>query len=164
MARCNLLPPLLPIMSKTEYHREWKREKRKSTEFRLRAAEIQRKYYANDVNRKEKALRYRLKTRYGITLEQYQELFDLQEGRCALCNKHQSDLKGRLVVDHDHKSSEIRALLCAYCNLWVVGKLRKDTIQPIHEYLNREYTGWIVPPKKKKRKVRNGKRKRKSVR
>lgn len=141
-------------MSRREYHREWKRKKRKSLLFRLRAAEIQRKYYANDVNKKEKALVYRLKTRYGITLEQYQELFDKQEGRCALCSKHQSELKNRLAVDHCHKTQEIRSLLCQHCNLWVVGKLRKDTIQPIYEYLNREYTGWIVPKKNGRKKKR----------
>lgn len=146
------------MSTRTEYHREWKRKKRESEAFRLRAAEIQRKYYANDVNKKEKALVYRLKTRYGITPEQYKELFDLQEGRCAICNKHQSELKSRLVIDHCHKTKEIRALLCHYCNLWVVGKLRIDTIQPIYKYLNRKYTGWFVPERKKrgsKRRRRN---------
>lgn len=139
-------------MNKTEYHRNWKRIKRKDPEFRLKAASIQRKYYANDPNKKEKALVYRLKTRYGITKEQYTELLNKQEGRCALCGKHYSELKSRLVLDHDHSTKEIRALLCHYCNLWVVGKLRKDSIQKIYDYLNKEYTGWIIPKKKRKKK------------
>lgn len=136
------------------YNSEWKRKKRLDPDFRLRAAEIQRRYYANDVNKKEKSLVYRLKTRYGITPEQYQLLFNKQEGRCAICKKHQSEINGRLVLDHCHKTHEIRALLCRYCNLWIVGKLRKDTIQPIYDYLMGEYTGWLVPKHQRKRKKR----------
>jgi DNA-directed RNA polymerase subunit RPC12/RpoP len=141
--------------SRSEYHREWKRKKREDLSFRLKAAEIQRRYYANDLNKNEKAFVYRLKTRYGLTKEQYNELFEKQKGCCALCGKHQSELKMRLAVDHCHQTSEIRSLLCSYCNLRVIGRLRKDTIQRIYDYLNREYTGWIVPPKKKKKK-KNG--------
>jgi recombination endonuclease VII len=140
--------------SRRIYERNWKRNKRRDPAFRLRASAIQRKYYLNDPNKKEKALVYRLKSRYGITPVQYKELFDRQEGKCSICKKHQSELKHRLVLDHDHKSHEIRSLLCTYCNLWIVGKLRKDTIQPIYDYLMGEYTGWFVPIKKKKRKRR----------
>lgn len=139
-------------MTRTEYQREWKRKKREDPLFRQKASAIQSKYYTKDPLKKEKALVYRLKSRYGITPEQYQVLFDRQEGKCAICKKHQSELKGRLVLDHDHKSQEIRSLLCTYCNLWIVGKLRKDTIQPIYDYLMGAYTGWFVPPKIKKRK------------
>lgn len=139
---------------RTEYHCEWKRKKREDPAFRLRAAEIQRKYYANDNKKNEKAFVYRLKTRYGITKLQYDELFEKQNGCCALCGKPQSECKMRLSVDHCHLTSEIRSLLCSYCNLRVIGKLRKDTVQRIYEYLNREYTGWIVPPKKKRKKRR----------
>jgi DNA-directed RNA polymerase subunit RPC12/RpoP len=111
------------------------------------------------VNKKEKASVYRLKTRYGITPEQYQILFEKQEGKCAVCKRHQSDLKSKLVIDHDHKTSEIRSLLCAYCNLRVVGKLRKDTIQAVYDYLMSDYSGWFVP----KRKRKNVKRRKRTV-
>lgn len=137
-----------------EYQREWKRKKREEADFRLKAAEAQRRYYAKDLNKAEKHRLYRLRTRYGITQEQYDELFSKQEGRCAICKKHQSELKARLVLDHCHKTSEIRALLCHYCNLWVVGKLRKDTIQPIYDYLNSTYTGWFVPKRKRSKRKR----------
>ncbi len=141
-----------------EYEREWKRKKRLDPEFRLKAAVTQRKYYLNDINKAVKHRNYRLKTRYGITPEQYQELFDKQEGKCAVCKRHQDELKSKLVVDHCHSTKEIRALLCGYCNLRVVGKLRKDTIQAVYDYLNSEYTGWFVPVKRKKKK--NAKRRR----
>lgn len=92
-----------------------------------------------------------IKNKYGITADQYNELFNKQDGCCALCGKHQSELKMRLAIDHCHATAEIRSLLCQYCNLRVVGKLRKDTIQRIYDYLHKPYTGWFVPPKKKKR-------------
>ena len=57
-----------------------------------------------------------LKTKYGITLEDYNQLFNKQEGKCAICNRHQSELKRRLFVDHCHETNEIRGLLCHRCN------------------------------------------------
>ena len=56
-----------------------------------------------------------LKSRYGITLTQYNELFLKQNGVCAICKKACSTGK-RLAVDHDHKTRRIRGLLCRQCN------------------------------------------------
>jgi hypothetical protein len=50
---------------------------------------------------------------YGISLEQYQALATKQGGRCAICKTATK----RLVVDHDHKSNQVRGLLCAQCNV-----------------------------------------------
>lgn len=57
-----------------------------------------------------------LKTRFGITLETYELIFTLQGGRCAICRRHQKEFKKSLSVDHDHKSLEVRGLLCFHCN------------------------------------------------
>ena len=53
---------------------------------------------------------------YGITPDDYNQLFQQQNGCCAICGKHQSKLKRRLDVDHDHKSGKVRGLLCNPCN------------------------------------------------
>lgn len=50
------------------------------------------------------------------TLEQRQELFDKQEGRCAICSRHESEFNRRLAVDHCHATGAIRGLLCSPCN------------------------------------------------
>lgn len=55
--------------------------------------------------------------KYGMTREDWNGLFEKQNGKCAICLKHQSELKQRLVVDHEHKSGKVRALLCHACNL-----------------------------------------------
>ena len=41
----------------------------------------------------------------------------LQNGRCAICGKHQNKFKKALSVDHCHKKGIIRGLLCNSCNL-----------------------------------------------
>lgn len=67
------------------------------------------KFLGDKVNRN-------LKRKYGITSEDYNLLFENQKGRCAICGTHQKDLSKRLFVDHDHKTGEIRGLLCIKCN------------------------------------------------
>ena len=56
---------------------------------------------------------------YGITSEQYEEMLEAQDGRCALCGKR--SLKLRLAVDHDHTLDRlgfkvVNGLLCSRCN------------------------------------------------
>ena len=57
-----------------------------------------------------------LKRDYGINVVQYNLMFDAQSGCCAICKVHQSQLKKRLHVDHNHKTGKVRGLLCPRCN------------------------------------------------
>lgn len=63
-----------------------------------------------------------LKRTYGISIEEYQALFDKQDGLCAICGKPETAILKRsgqvknLAVDHCHESGKIRALLCSACN------------------------------------------------
>lgn len=66
-------------------------------------------------------LRRRRQQRYGLTPEQYEEMYDEQHGRCAICGERLAVL----CVDHDHATGAIRGLLCSPCNL-AVGFLRDD--------------------------------------
>lgn len=43
-------------------------------------------------------------------------MFTSQEGKCLGCDKHQSEFTRNLVVDHCHKTSKVRGLLCWQCN------------------------------------------------
>jgi hypothetical protein len=54
--------------------------------------------------------------RYGISPEQYQELWNKQEGKCKICGTKLPDGE-YLAIDHDKESGEIRGLLCRNCNL-----------------------------------------------
>jgi len=48
--------------------------------------------------------------------ELYNYLFNEQQGCCAICGKHQSELKKALGVDHNHITGQVRGLLCGICN------------------------------------------------
>jgi hypothetical protein len=64
---------------------------------------------------KEKASRYQLLHKFGLTQGQYDELLFKQGGGCAICGGPQTG-RGRFHVDHDHKTGEVRGLLCHGCN------------------------------------------------
>lgn len=65
-----------------------------------------------------------LKRRYGMTLEQYQVLFDAQEGCCAICGEHHTNVPhSQLMVDHCHETGKVRQLLCDLCNT-AIGKFK----------------------------------------
>ena len=48
---------------------------------------------------------------------EYDTLFVLQAGKCAICGKHNSDLKRNLAADHCHTTNKVRGLLCSTCNM-----------------------------------------------
>lgn len=76
---------------------------------------------------------YKLKTNYGISLEQYNLLFEKQNGKCAICGNSESAVHNftkqiqKLAVDHCHKTKKIRGLLCQDCNRGI-GKFHDDVI------------------------------------
>ena len=58
--------------------------------------------------------RHNLK-RHNLTLTDYDQMFDKQNGNCAICGL--PELTRRLAVDHNHKTGKVRALLCLRCNM-----------------------------------------------
>jgi len=62
-----------------------------------------------------------LRKRFGITLDQYNKMFEEQDGRCAICGKEETIIRHSddvsLAVDHDHKTGKIRKLVCHSCNV-----------------------------------------------
>ena len=64
--------------------------------------------------------RTRMKSRYGITVEQYEAMLAAQDGKCAICagadSKNPRSPDGHWSVDHDHETGEVRGLLCLRCN------------------------------------------------
>lgn len=63
--------------------------------------------------------------RYNLTAEQYDDLVEDQQGRCALCGRAEPGGKGSWHIDHDHSCCPgrtscgkcVRGLLCNGCNL-----------------------------------------------
>jgi Autographiviridae endonuclease VII len=78
----------------------------------------------------------KLKRSFGIGLEDYNRMFQEQNGKCAICKTHQSELTKALSVDHDHKTGKVRGLLCYRCNLLIGHACDEvDTLKGAIEYL-----------------------------
>ena len=79
---------------------------------------------------------------YGLSESDYQALKAAQGGVCAICLTAPEDVKTRwkvLVVDHDHRTGQVRGLLCAHCNQ-AIGLFRENPavlMNAIH-YLSRD--------------------------
>jgi Recombination endonuclease VII len=58
---------------------------------------------------------YALKAKYGLTFKEYQSMLKIQNYRCAICG-HKNKHWYALAVDHNHKTGQIRKLLCNSCN------------------------------------------------
>ena len=69
--------------------------------------------------RQKKGREYTLKSRYELTVEQFEEMAAVQGGCCAICG----DRPKRLHADHDHETGAVRGLLCFKCNA-AIGLLR----------------------------------------
>jgi len=92
-------------------------------------------------NRKAYSLSWLLAKRYGLTLEQYDEMNRIQGGRCAICNKvpaGTSHISRRLAVDHDHATGTVRGLLCGTCNT-TIGMIedRPELLDRMRRYLSK---------------------------
>ena len=92
----------------------------------MQSERYQRWREANKDQIKEYERRRHLKAAFGITSEQFDEMLEVQGGRCAICRTDEPKGRGVWHVDHDHATGKIRALLCYSCN-WVLGKVKDDT-------------------------------------
>lgn len=61
----------------------------------------------------------RVQDNYGITPERYAEILKQQGGKCAVCRNTPRTI--RFAVDHDHKTGEVRGILCKRCNHDLLG-------------------------------------------
>lgn len=76
--------------------------------------------YACSVRRKERSKEYQIKVKYGITLNEFNELLAAQGGTCKLCKREVEEF----CVDHDHKCCPgvktcgqcLRGIICHLCN------------------------------------------------
>ena len=54
---------------------------------------------------------------FNITPKEYEDMFEKQNYRCAICKEYKSSK--RLTVDHCHETGKVRGLLCDSCNLGI---------------------------------------------
>lgn len=88
--------------------------------FPERAKAATERWRANNPGR---LLAARRKREYGITPEQTRLMLGEQNNCCAICS--QRFVGTGFVVDHDHKTGQVRGLLCQVCNRGL-GMFRDD--------------------------------------
>lgn len=103
------------------------KEYKGSTEFYVKHSECKKCSSVHSAdwykrNRETRQYNYRSKN-YGLSKEEVDKLMTDQDGRCAACFNLPSQ-RG-LVVDHDHATGKVRALLCHNCNS-SLGYLKDD--------------------------------------
>lgn len=84
---------------------------------------------------------------YGITGDDYEALLKLQGGKCAICRAR--PISKRLATDHDHKTGDVRGLLCGRCNHDLMGSAWDSLAiaSALWHYLNTPpASGAWVPP------------------
>jgi len=65
----------------------------------------------------------KLQRDYGISLVEYESMYEEQGGLCAICFREESAVNRstgtpwQLSVDHNHQTGAVRGLLCMSCNL-----------------------------------------------
>lgn len=106
---------------KAAQHKKWQEENKD------KVASMQKKCRENNLDKyKDRERNFKLQSQYGITAENYNEMFINQKGCCKICGIHQDEFVRKLAVDHCHATGEVRGLLCCNCNTGL-GKF-KDNI------------------------------------
>lgn len=85
----------------------------KNEALKRRRRENPEKY--REITRKSERKR-RLK-RYGLTEDEYNQLFDKQGCVCAICSSNDSRSVKGWHLDHCHVTGKVRGVLCHRCNL-----------------------------------------------
>lgn len=84
---------------------------------------------------KEYHKNYRLQTKYNLTLQEFKQMYDDQQGCCYICET--SVPNDQIRVDHDHSTGKVRKLLCHHCNV-ILGHAREnpEVLTKCVEYIN----------------------------
>lgn len=102
--------------------------KRQADWYRTNNAAIRVERAAYRAANKHKLRRDSLRWHYNLTPEEWEEIFNKQGRRCAICRCEKNDDKrGRnFHTDHCHATGKVRGILCVKCNL-LVGAARDST-------------------------------------
>lgn len=101
-----------------EYQKKYLKEWHKKN--RVAQREYFRVYHKEYFKRNPDKYITKMMRRLGISYKQYKELFEYQNGVCAICFKKENLIINgqmkRLAIDHNHSSNKIRGLLFGNCN------------------------------------------------
>jgi hypothetical protein len=68
---------------------------------------------------RQKYMRNLTLRQYGLTVESFDAMVVVQDGRCAVCSEELKFGTGGCAVDHDHNTGLVRGILCKLCNVGI---------------------------------------------
>ena len=124
-----------------EFYIQWGRSEYRVTSSNV-CKECSNRY--SKEHHKKRGKNQRLQKTFGITLKEYQQMLEQQNGVCAICDNPPGNKS--LGVDHNHITGKIRSLLCVQCNT-ALGLVKED-IKILHKmicYLQESDLDFIEP-------------------
>lgn len=108
-------------------------------------AKVWRNKNVDYVKKYEKGKRNKKRYWAQLTVEQaysaFMEMREKQKQCCAICDKHESNFKKGLVVDHCHVTGKVRQLLCQNCNAMIgMAKESEIILTKAIQYINAHKT------------------------
>lgn len=101
-----------------DYMQQWRDRKKADPEYMERKRSQSRAWYYTEKGQAYKE-RYKLGL-YGLTEQDYNEMLAAQDFSCAICRTDSwMEKNGRLHIDHDHDTGQVRGLLCSRCNVGI---------------------------------------------
>ena len=87
-----------------------------------------------------------LKKKFGLTVEQWDRMFERQGGLCPICESPilrpgESEKHHDTVVDHDHITGKVRGLTHWQCNIQLISTHTLDTARKLVHYLEQDFDG-----------------------
>ena len=108
-----------------EYNKKWREQNRAkcvkyATDWRNRNREHVKEYRREYIKlwekkNKRKLQGYRLKRKYGVTVDEKDSILKNQLNQCGICSNEFRNSKDAH-LDHDHITKKIRGILCGRCN------------------------------------------------
>ncbi|PKP62241.1 hypothetical protein CVT91_00185 [Candidatus Atribacteria bacterium HGW-Atribacteria-1] len=111
------------MFNKKEYVKQYTKQYRKDNPKKIK--KYRRQYYLNN---REKVINEtkecKLKRLYGLSHEDWLKMWEKQDEKCLICGK-KFIKPSNACVDHNHKTGEVRGLLCRHCNS-IIGFLENN--------------------------------------
>jgi hypothetical protein len=96
------------------------------------------KKYISTSKGKEAQRKSKLKSKYGLSPEEYDTKLVNQNHKCAICGLDEVENKKKLAVDHVHATGKVRDLLCINCNTGLgMFKENIENLASAIKYLNK---------------------------
>lgn len=113
------------------------------TYFSSRCRPCHGKYKKSNPNTQKNRKSEKLKLRYGITYEQWEQMRQAENYSCMACGITEKELGCTLDVDHCHTTGKARGLLCNACNT-SLGRMYEnaDSLRALANYIEKYKGGY----------------------